>query len=137
MAIDPLKAVYVFLSTNSALQANNIAVYGPPGLPVDWSPSKTITFFGGGGIANRDLPIYSDSYRFYCYGSTSLEARFVHTVLYGVLHRTGVTDVVVGSNIVRITYISEISRPTDGVEQVTEYPYVLVLYQIKMVEVFV
>jgi len=135
--IDPLKVLYVYLTGNSEITSNSIAVYGPPGLPVDWSPSKTIVFSGSGGLSNLNLPVFNDYIEFRCYGASAMEAREVHTVLYSVLHREGLRDVDMGSYTARITHTQEAIRPYDLIEPVTEYFYVMVRYWVKMVEVAV
>jgi len=59
---------------------------------------------------------------------------YVLELLYQVLHRKSLEDITVGSSTVRFIYASEVMRPFDVTEPVTEYFYVLCSYQITLLE---
>lgn len=134
MAIDTFNVLYSYLSTNTNITSAGIAVYGPPGLPINYALGKTIVFIGAGGWPHEKLPITLDRVQFRCYGLTSFAARGVNLALAAALNRKAHTQIIISGSRYVLQHAICTSNAYDMVEPNTEWPFASVFYAIQFVE---
>ena len=124
--IDLKDAIIEDLKTDATLVGLvGSAIYGPPGLPANFSASKAVLITNDGGTPEDWGPMNITRMQVRCYGETAKDANTVWRAVYDAVARKGVRNVVVGPDTVRIFYSSGLSGPIDYVEPVTEFPAVL------------
>lgn len=134
IVIDTFKMLYSYLSTNTNITSAGIAVYGPPGLPINYVLGKTIVFVGAGGWPHASLPITLDRIQFRCYGQTSSVAREVNIALASALNRKAHTQITIGGLRYVLQHSICTSNAYDMIEPSAEWPFVSVFYAIQFLE---
>lgn len=120
---------------NEVTDGMGLHIYGPPGLPIDFSLRKAIMFIGDGGQGDISVPIGRDEFEVYCYGKTSSEARLVYRTLYDFLHRKRNVRVALSGGVTGIfQYGQKISGPQDRVEPEEGWSYVFCSFLIHFIE---
>lgn len=139
--IDTALALYVLLSGDSGLttavtDADNVVnIYGPPGLPIEFSLRKAIMYLGDGGPEDDYVPITREDFTFYCYGRESSEAREVFQALAGFFRFKRHVRFTVDGQTVIFQKATRVSGPIDQVEPIEGWPYVHCSYLLQFVEV--
>lgn len=134
MAVDGGLILYKYLSTHTAITGNSISVYGPPGLPVNYTLGKTILFIQAGGVFHEKLPISIDRWQIRCYGTTASQAHDVYTKLQMALNRKGHSNVTISSSTYVLQYAICTSGAIDFVEPSSEWPSVSSIWLIHILE---
>ena len=131
--IDTINVLYHYLVNNTTITTEvGSNVYGPPGLPRNFSITKALVFWGDGGGLDVNIPRAVERVAFRCYGTTAKEARAVYNALVDALHRQR-ADVTIGSTTYRILYAEQSGGPFDMVEPEFGWPFVQVYYNIQFV----
>ena len=130
-AIDTNSILVTYFKTQSTLTdlTTTARIYGPPGLPADFTIQPAVSFFTSGG--NSDLyvtELRSPSKTIKCWGSTPVEARQVYRALYQVLQ--GIERVTVESNI--ILCAEQEVEGQDLIDPDTDWPFVLTFFKVMM-----
>jgi hypothetical protein len=112
-------------------------IYGPPlGIPSGiTAPTKLICFSSDGGSGNADVPMASDRFTFYVYGTTQSEARSVARSLHDALHRIGNQRVTLATGSIALLRRAELEMGlTDLPEPQTNWPRVVCAYRVTYCE---
>lgn len=141
--VDSAKLVHAVLLLDAPLVAETTNVvgdevvsdiYGPPGLPTDWSIRKGLFFLGGGGPGDEQIPIARETFDFYCYGDDAKEARAVFIKLRRCLHRRAHTRITIDSEVYILQYSQLLSGPQDRTDPTEGWNVVYCSFMIQFVE---
>lgn len=138
--IDSAQLFYLLLSNDSSVATEvtdslGVHIYGPPGLPVEFTLRKAIMYIDDGGPGNINIPIGQHEFEVYCYGKTSQEARQVYLALFNFLHRKKHVRVSLGGGTYAIfQYGQKLSGPQDRVEPAEGWPYVFCSFYVHFIE---
>lgn len=96
-------------------------VYGPPGLPTDFTIDHAVMFLNDGGPGNIYLPVKVESVPIYCYGKTARLARKLFRALDRDLHGKGHGWIDLHEYRALFQYAEMGAGPIDRVEPDTEF----------------
>lgn len=140
--IDTAELLYTVLTSDSALTALltdglGVHIYGPPGLPPDFSLRKALMFLGDGEDTNPYTPIGQADYAIYCYGQESWEAAKVYTALRGALNRKKHTRYTLSGGQAIFQYaLMQVGRQ-DRTDPAEGWPFVYCSFVMHFIEVYV
>ncbi len=132
--LDTAEVLYTLLAADAALQTNGFSVYGPPGLPVNWTIGKAVVFWGEGGVGRERLPLTNERVQLRCYGADAESARLGYRLLADALNRKGHTRVTISGKTYVLQYASLTSGPYDLQEPETRWVYVAAFYEVQFYE---
>ena len=138
--IDTAELVYAYLMAQPSLvdevrqtvgTATVVHIYGPPGVPPNWTLRKAVTYARMGGTGSDDVPIMTEQFQFRCYGPSVWDAVSVYRRLMPVLQRIAATRVTLSNGVGLLQYARLISGPTDTMEPQTKWPMVMATFEIR------
>lgn len=138
--IDTAEAVYALLSAQASLSSaltdsgGVLNLYGPPGLPVEFSIRKALMYLGDGGPESNRTPIVREDFNFYCYGREASEAREIYKALAAVLRYLGHTRLTINGQTVVFEKAVRLSGPSDRIEPIEGWPFVYCSYTFQFIE---
>ncbi len=138
--IDTAEAVYVLLKLDSALTTavtdtdGTVNIYGPPGLPKEFSIRKSVMYLGDGNPEDGYVPITREDFVFYCYGREASEARLVYRALATYLRFKKHARITVNGETVIFQKATRVSGPQDLTDLDEGWPFVYVIYTMQFVE---
>jgi len=137
--IDSAELFYTVLSSDSGVLAeveddDGVQVYGPPGLPPDFSIRKAVMFIGNGGDTNEYVPIGVEEFEVYCYGKDSQEARGVYRAVVAALDRRNHHTVAVTGGNALFQYAIKRSGPQDRVDPQEGWMFVYTSFEMHFAE---
>lgn len=139
LPIDSSELLYAYLSGQSALISAItettpggpvVHLYGPPGVPANWTIHRAVMFLGSGGPGNDDLPLTVETFQFRCYGPEIWDAVTIYRTLLPTLTRIYATPVAIAGGEGLLQYARLISGPIHNIDPQTEWPYVMAMFQI-------
>jgi len=138
-AIDSAELLYTVLADDNGVLAQvqdgqGVHIYGPPGLPDNFSLRKAIMFLGDGGGTNAFVPIGTDEFALYCYGPESEDARAVYRAVFSCLNRKAHHRVFLSSGPAIFQYSIKTNGPQDRNDPLEDWPFVYVSFQIQFIE---
>ena len=133
--IDYTAELRTWLLTEATVTAQvSTRIWCSPGLSeteADDMPRKCLVILAGPGPgADRYVPTSVGNAQFRCYGATLPEAWAVYQALYAVLQRAHHERPATGKLLLTV---HELAHPIDALEPETEWPVVLVTYQVRYV----
>lgn len=138
--VDQHELLWEWLNSFSTLTtAATGGIYGPPGLPDEWTPDSgpTIMFLDGSFRGDPDSPVTPNSYRIHAYAYDNVSARSLYRILYGLIHRAkGQVIPITGGNGI-IIYCKMITGPNPQTDPTSGWIYDWGLFEIHMAENFV
>lgn len=123
--IDSATLLHAVLASDSTLAAavthvvadeTVVDIYGPPGLPANFTIRSGLFFLGLGGPGNPELPIGQEVFDCYCYGKDAAEARLIYRLLRRCLHRRSHEQLTIDSVVHLFQYAQLLSGPQDRLE---------------------
>lgn len=138
--IDTAQATYVLLTSDSTLAAavtdssSNVNIFGPPGLPDNFTVRKAIVYLGDGGPENVYVPITREDFVFYCWAPDAGQARQVYQALARFFRFKTHQRITVGSSTVIFQKATRRSGPQDRVDFTDGWTFVYVVYNLQFVE---
>jgi hypothetical protein len=141
--IDTAEALYVLLTSDSTLAAfftdsgGKLNIFGPPGLPDDFTVRKCLVFLGDGGPEDEYTPITREDFAFYTWAPTSDDARAGYQALAAFFRFKRHVRFTVGGQTVIFQKASRRTGPQDRVDFQDGWPFVYFVYNIHFVEVAV
>lgn len=136
--IDHNLTLYTFLASQTALMTaiSNRLYGGSLQIPDGMTQAQTALLFAcDGGPGDRDIPMASRRFQFYCYGATNTEARTVFRELFDALHRKGRTDVTITTGVKHLLSYGElVAGPSDLAEPELGWSRVVCAFQVRFGE---
>lgn len=139
--VNPNELIYVMLAAEPTINAQVLSggrrsLYGPPGLPPEFSIRKAILYFPDGtGEADRRIPKRTSEYEFRCYGVTAIEADEVFGALYQVMHRRSHRSVTLNAGNAIFLYSSMSGDAASMNEPATDWPFVRAIFDVQFSDV--
>ena len=138
--IDSAELFYLVLASDSGVLAEvqdglGVHIYGPPGLPDDFSLRKSIMYLGDGGDTNAFVPIGQDEFALYCYGPESSDARDVYRAVFACLNRRSHSQIVLSNGTAIFQYGIKVAGPQDRNDPAEDWPFVYCSFQIHFIDV--
>lgn len=133
--VKPNEVMFAYLAAQPALGAAITVggvrhLYGPPGLPANWTLTKALMFLGDGGPSQEHLPMEYGSFQFRTYAPTPWDAEDVHLLLTeALLHKNATPVAVTGGNAL-FQFAERLSGPHNGVEPMTLFPFTMSLWKV-------
>lgn len=111
-------------------------IYGPPGLPSEWTPDRgsSIMFLDGQFQGDVDTPIARTQYRFNVYGFDNIAARILFRKLYRNIHRARAVRVAITGGYGVIMYSEMVTGPNPQTDPSSGWMYDWATFQIQMAE---
>ena len=139
--VDSAELFYTVLASDSTITALltdglGLHIYGPPGLPEDFTLRKAIMYIGDGGVGDTNVPIGQDEFEVYCYGKDAAEARSVYKTLFAVMHRKKHVRITLSNGKTAILqYAQKLSGPQDRTEPVEGWSYCFCSFYMHFIEI--
>jgi hypothetical protein len=137
--IDTAEALYVLLTSDATLagvvtDADGVHIYGPPGLPDDFTIRKAIVFLGDGGADDEYTPITREDFVFYCWAPDASQAREVYLALANFFRfKTHVHITVSGEDVI-FQKANRRSGPQDRVDFQDGWSFTYAVFNLHFVE---
>lgn len=136
--VDHNATMYAYLSGCTDLMAAiSSRLYGPPiGIPVGMTEAQACLLFScDGGPGDRNIPMQTKRFVFYCYGATQAEAHTVFRHLFDALHRRTRTNVTASTGVKHLLSWGELETgPTDLPEPELDWPRVVATFRVRLGE---
>ena len=138
--VNPNELIYVMLAADTPLRAaitsgGRTRLYGPPGLPPTFAPSKAVLYFpGSGGDADLHIPKRTKEFEFRCYGETAAEANQIFGLLFAALHRKAHTRFTLSSGTAQFQYAHMVAEAEDMNEPITDWPFVRATFEVQFID---
>ena len=137
--IDTNELLHAYLSSVTSLtdvvtSDSKVWLFGPPGLPTNFTLRKALSFDGSGGMATVKLPLSMDMYQIRTYGITMVDAYTVYRALFDALGRRVHTRVAITGGNAILQHAQKIGGPDSQIEPMTEWPVVISTWNIHFYE---
>lgn len=138
--IDTAEALYVLLTSDPTVAAavtdtdGNVNIFGPPGLPDDFTIRKAISFLGDGGPENEYVPITKEDFGMYMWAPDSGQARLIYRVVADFFRFKRHVRFTVNGQTVIFQKAARQSGPSDRVDFQDGWPYVYCVFNVQFVE---